>query len=74
VVPAYVTAPPSGRFLSIGEREEIFAGVERGDAIRRIASQVGRAPSTVQRELRRNMKHPYRTRLPLAGWWSRHGW
>ncbi len=70
VVPAYVTAHPSGRFLSIGEREEIFAGVERGDSIRRIATHLGRAPSTVLRELRRNMKHRYRTRSHLAGRWT----
>ncbi len=62
VVPAYVTAPSSGRFLAFAEREEIFAGVERGDSLRRIAQQLGRAPSTVLRELRRNMRHPYRPR------------
>jgi transposase, IS30 family len=63
VVPAYVTAQRSSRFLSIEEREEIFAGVERGDSIRLIARCLGRAPSTVQRELRRNMRHQlYRAR------------
>jgi IS30 family transposase len=62
VVPAFVTAPSTGRFLAIREREEIFAGVERGDSIRWIAQQLERAPSTVLRELRRNMGHPYRTR------------
>ena len=29
VVPAYVSAPSAGRYLSFAEREEIFAGVER---------------------------------------------
>src|SRR5438094_7045778 len=57
VVPAYVTAKRSGRFLSFEEREEILAGVERGDSIRLIAKSLGRAPSTVLRELRRNMWH-----------------
>src|SRR6266567_9398827 len=57
VVPAYVTAQSSGRFLSFVEREEIHAGVERGDSIRLIARRLGRAPSTVLRELRRNMRH-----------------
>ena len=63
VVPAYVTAPASGRYLSVVEREEIFAGVARGDSIRLIARSLGRAPSTVWRELRRNMRHQrYRAR------------
>jgi len=61
VIPAYVRARSSGRYLSLGEREEIFAGVERGNSIRFIAQGLGRAPSTVQRELRRNMRHRYRT-------------
>ena len=67
VVPAYVTAQRGRRYLGFDEREEIFAGVERGDSIRLIARSLGRAPSTVQRELRRNIHHQqYRRR-------SRHG-
>jgi IS30 family transposase len=66
VVPAYVLTPPSVRFLSLTEREEIFAGVERGDSIRCIARTVGRAPSTVFRELRRNMRQHYRPRHPTS--------
>jgi transposase, IS30 family len=63
VVPAYVTAQTSGRYLSVAEREEIFAGVVRGDSIHLIARSLGRAPSTVWRELRRNMWHQrYRAR------------
>ncbi len=58
VVPAFVTAPSSGRFLSFAEREEIFAGVERHESIRRIAQRLGRAPSSVHRELRRNRRWP----------------
>ena len=61
VAPAYVAKPPGGRYLSLQEREEIFAGVEHGDSIRLIARNLGRAPSTVLRELRRNMRHQYRT-------------
>jgi IS30 family transposase len=57
VIPAYVLKPPGPRYLSFAEREEIFAGVERGDSIRLIARHLGRAPSTVLRELRRNMWH-----------------
>src|SRR6266566_2540103 len=56
VVPAYVTAQSSGRYLSFAEREEIHGGVERGDSIRLIARRLGRAPSTVFHELRRNMR------------------
>jgi len=63
VIPAYVTAPASQRSLSLEEREEIFAGVERGDSMRGMARALGRAPSTVHRELRRNMTQLYRGRL-----------
>lgn len=67
VIPAHVLQQPSGRYLSLLEREEIFAGVERGESIRAIARRLGRQPSTVLRELRRNMQHMYRTRWRLAG-------
>jgi IS30 family transposase len=77
VVPAYVSAKPSVRKLSIEEREEIFAGVERGDSIRQIARCLGRAPSTVLRELRHNMWHQlYRARqrrphgMPVSKPWN----
>src|ERR1700687_5664983 len=63
VVPTYVTAKQTGRSLSFREREEILAGLGGGDSIRVIARSLGRAPSTVQRELRRNMWHQlYRAR------------
>jgi len=67
VIPADVSAQPAGRYLSFTEREEIFAGVERNDSIRQIAKRLERAPSTVLRELRRNMEHQYRTRSRLQG-------
>jgi IS30 family transposase len=38
----------------MGEREEISRGIVAGHSIRSIASALGRAPSTVSRELRRN--------------------
>jgi IS30 family transposase len=51
----------------MSEREEIFAGVARGDTISRIAKLLGRARSTVLRELRRNMRHQlYRSRSPFS--------
>jgi IS30 family transposase len=45
---------PSGRYLSFAEREEIALGRARGDGVRKIARGLGRSPSTVCRELRRN--------------------
>src|ERR1043166_4779910 len=56
IMPANVPAHRSRRHLSMSEREEIFAAVERGDSIRAIARRIGRWPSTVYRELRRNMR------------------
>ncbi|MDL5351015.1 helix-turn-helix domain-containing protein [Microbacterium sp. zg-YB36] len=43
-----------GRYLSFAEREEIAVGVARGESVRAIAKRLGRAPSTVSRELSRN--------------------
>ena len=66
VIPPDVLAQPSSRFLSVADREEIFAGIERDQSINAIAEAIGRAPSTVQRELRRNMpRQQYRTRSQL---------
>ena len=44
----------SGRYLSMAEREEIALGVAAGQWCRRIAARLGRAPSTVSREVARN--------------------
>jgi transposase, IS30 family len=46
--------PVSGRYLSLAEREEIAAGVAAGEGVRAIAARLGRAASTVSREIRRN--------------------
>jgi IS30 family transposase len=43
-----------GRYLSLAEREEIALGRAEGLSIRAIAARLGRAPSTISRELRRN--------------------
>ncbi len=43
-----------GRCLSFSEREEISLARARGETIRLIARRVGRSPSTISRELRRN--------------------
>jgi len=40
--------------LSLAEREEISRGLAAGTSLRSIAAALGRAPSTISRELRRN--------------------
>lgn len=47
-------APISPRFLSFSEREEIALLRAQGRGARQIARQIGRHPSTISRELRRN--------------------
>ena len=44
----------SRRVLSLAEREEISRGLARGASLRSIAASLGRAASTLSRELRRN--------------------
>jgi len=44
----------SGRYLSVAEREEIAVGVAAGEPLRVIAARLGRAASTVSREIGRN--------------------
>ena len=50
----YSWGPPSGRYLSFAEREEIALLRVRGAGVREIAAALGRSPSTISRELRRN--------------------
>ena len=40
--------------LTLAEREEISRGLVAGNSIRSIAASLGRAPSTVSREVNRN--------------------
>jgi IS30 family transposase len=44
----------STRALTEAEREEISRGMAQGSSIRAIAAAIGRAPSTISREIRRN--------------------
>ncbi len=46
--------PRSGRYLSFSEREEIALLWAQDYGIREIARRLGRSPSTISRELRRN--------------------
>jgi IS30 family transposase len=48
--------PAGGRYLSVAEREEIAVGLAAGDSLRVIAARLGRSPSTVSREVRRNSR------------------
>lgn len=60
----------SRRALSLSEREEISRGLGVGLSLRWIASQLGRAPSTISREVLRNGgRERYRaTRSDQAAW------
>jgi IS30 family transposase len=53
-MPSVTLDPLSGRYLSFAEREEIAILRSGGCGVREIARQLGRSPSTVSRELRRN--------------------
>jgi IS30 family transposase len=47
-------SPHSGRYLSFTEREELALLKVQGHGVREIARLLGRSPSTISRELRRN--------------------
>src|SRR5436309_11218949 len=53
-MPTFMLVPLSGRYLSFEEREEIALLRARGEGVREIARELGRSPSTISRELRRN--------------------
>ena len=46
--------PPSDRYLSFAEREEIALLRMQGHGVCEVARRLGRAASTISRELRRN--------------------
>lgn len=62
VCPDFARSIPVGRYLCLEERIEILVGLRLGRSIREIARDLGRSPSTVQRELRRQNGPQYRTR------------
>ena len=53
-MPSIQLTPLSGRYLSFAEREDIALLRGQGLGVRAIARALGRAPSTISRELRRN--------------------
>ena len=53
-MPPMDLGPATGRYLSFAEREEIALLRAKGYGVRSIAREIGRSPSTVSRELRRN--------------------
>ena len=53
-MPTFMLTPLSGRYLRFEEREEIALLRAQGAGVREIARRLGRSPSTVSRELRRN--------------------
>jgi transposase len=65
-------APVSSRYLSFAEREEIAILHAQQLDVREIASRVGRAPSTISRELRRNASYPQQ-RVGVSGRRQRSG-
>ena len=53
-MPTFMLDPISGRYLSFQECEEIAMLKAQGSGVREIARRLGRSPSTISRELRRN--------------------
>lgn len=62
----------SARSLSLSEREEISRGLVAGRSARAIAAKLGRAPSTISREIRRNRgRRGYRAHQADQATWDR---
>ena len=62
----------AARTLQVGEREEISRGLARGEGVRSLARRLGRAPSTISREIRRHGgTRAYRASTADAAAWAR---
>ena len=58
--------------LTLAEREEISRGIAAGHSMRAIAAQLGRAPSTISREINRNGgRRRYRANQADEAAWER---
>ena len=70
-----IRPPPRRRArvaLRLSEREEISRGIVGGLSVRAMAAQMGRSPSTVSREIRRNGgRHRYRASAADQAAWDR---
>ena len=72
VPPVSLVEPLRSRTLNIAEREKILAGINQGLSIRAIAASLGRAPSTVSREVTRNGgSRRYRAEASDRAAWAR---
>ncbi len=60
--------------LTLSEREEISLGLAKGYSLRNIAQQLGRSPSTISREIRRNggIEHYRANKADNAAWDRAH--
>ena len=70
-MPPFDLGPPSGRYLSFREREEIALLRAQGSGVRQVARALGRDPATISRELRRNAAtrgHTVDYRASVAQW------
>jgi transposase, IS30 family len=72
--PLSLVEPVRGRALNIVEREQILAGINAGKSIRQIARELGRQPSTVLRELEKNMQHQRYRRRSRKGFQAQPPW
>jgi IS30 family transposase len=68
-----IRPPPRQRSrlaLTLAEREEISRGLARNQSLRVIAARLGRAPSTISREVNRNggLRHYRASRADQAAW------
>jgi DNA-binding CsgD family transcriptional regulator len=64
-MPTFLLAPVTGRYLSFEEREEIAVLKAQDAGVREIARRLGRDPSTISRELRRDARR--KAGLPGVG-------
>jgi transposase, IS30 family len=72
--PLSLVEPVRGRALNIIEREQILAGINAEKSIRQIAQELRRQPSTVLKELRKNMYHQQYRRRSQKGFPAREPW